>query len=93
MDMMDLKRCSKCVMPETHETIFYDEEGAVYVMFEDGSSSEKVYIETGARSDAYTEVLSGKIDEGTSLIVNQIDGIEFQVGSGQGLGAAGRIFR
>ncbi|MCX6165445.1 MAG: N-acetyl sugar amidotransferase, partial [Ignavibacteriae bacterium] len=24
---MELKRCTKCVLPETHETIFFDEEG------------------------------------------------------------------
>ena len=57
----------------------------------DELSHFKIYIETGAHSDVYTEVLYSEISEGAILVVNQVDGIEFQVGSGQALNAAMRL--
>jgi HlyD family secretion protein len=76
-----------------NQALFFDnEKGATYVMLgEDELSHSKIYIETGARSDVYTEVLSGEISEGAILLINQVDGIDFQVGSGQALNAAMRL--
>jgi HlyD family secretion protein len=77
-----------------NQAVFYDEEGATYVMLEnEDKSHSEIYVETGARSDAHTEVISGDISEGKLLVVNQVDGIKFEVGSGQALRAAGHTFR
>jgi len=77
-----------------NQAVFYDEKGAVYVMLENENKSiSETYIETGARSDAYTELASGDISVGDMLIVNQVDVIKFQAGSGQALIAARRTFR
>ncbi len=76
-----------------NQALFFDDEkGATYVMLEeDELRHSKIYIETGARSDVYTEVLYGEISEGAIMVVNQMDGIDFQVGSGQALNAAMRL--
>ncbi|MFH1877228.1 MAG: N-acetyl sugar amidotransferase [Candidatus Omnitrophota bacterium] len=39
---MELKRCSKCMMPETHETIFYDEKGVCNICRQHEYKHEKV---------------------------------------------------
>ena len=42
IDKMDLKRCSRCVMPETHETIVFDDEGVCSICRQHKHKREKV---------------------------------------------------
>ena len=89
-----ITRQAEDVLLISNQAIFYDEKGALYVMSENEDKSlSEIFIETGARSDAYTEVISGDINAGDLLIINQVDAIEFEVGSGQAIRAAGRTLR
>lgn len=75
-----------------NQAIFYDEDSSMYVLPEGSENEEaRVYIEAGARSEAFTEVLSGEIDENDRLIVQMAGSTTFQVGSGQAIIEAHRI--
>ncbi|MBD3426534.1 MAG: N-acetyl sugar amidotransferase [Candidatus Omnitrophica bacterium] len=53
--MMDLKRCSRCVMPETHETIFYDDEGVCNICRQHELKHEK--IDWDKRKQEFVEIV------------------------------------
>ena len=42
MDMMELKRCSRCVMPETQETIIFDKDGVCNVCRQHDYKHERI---------------------------------------------------
>lgn len=78
------------LIPNT--AIQYDEKNEPYVLAARTSGTfTSVPIETGARSDAFTELVSGDIQEGDSLAVALAEDTNFQVGSGAAIREARRI--
>ncbi|HUV16325.1 MAG TPA: efflux RND transporter periplasmic adaptor subunit [Pelolinea sp.] len=75
-----------------NQTIQYSQEGSAYVMRGQGIGDfSRVDINIGAHSDAYSELLSGNLQEGDDLAVVTADETIFQIGSGQALREARRI--
>ncbi|MDP2965510.1 MAG: efflux RND transporter periplasmic adaptor subunit [Pelolinea sp.] len=67
------------LVPNT--AIQYDADGAAYVMAAgDLGGFTTVPIETGARSDAFTELKAGDLKEGDSLAVDLVEDITLQFG-------------
>lgn len=63
MDMMELKRCSRCVMPETQETIIFDKDGVCNVCKQHDYKHEK--IDWGKKEKEFSEIVDkyrGKSD-------------------------------
>ncbi len=72
-----------------NSAIQYDEDGSAYVMRSSGLNTfTAVPIETGARSDAFTELVSGNLTEGDRLAVARIEQTtdNFRMGFGRLLG-------
>lgn len=60
--MAELKRCSRCVTPETHETIFFDQEGVCNVCRQQEYKQEK--IDWDARKKELEELLDTQRGQG-----------------------------
>ena len=60
--MAELKRCSRCVTPETHETIFFDQEGVCNVCRQQEYKQEK--IDWDARKKELEELLDKQRGQG-----------------------------
>jgi multidrug efflux pump subunit AcrA (membrane-fusion protein) len=76
-----------------NQAIQYKDDGSAYVMLEAGLGQHKeISIQTGAKSDAYSELTAGDLVEGDSLLVAAESGESFQVGSGDALREARRIY-
>ena len=67
------------LVPNT--AIQYNEAGEAYVMAGDGLGGfTNVPIQTGARSDAFSELVSGELDEGVRLAVVEVEESSLQFG-------------
>lgn len=76
-----------------NQAIQYRDDGSAYVLQEVGLGQfTEITIRTGARSDAYTEMIEGSLVEGDVLIAAAASGGNFQVGSGDALREARRIY-
>lgn len=61
--MSDLRRCSRCVLPETHETIFFDEQGVCNICRQHDFKNEMVnWPEKKKELDELIERYRGKND-------------------------------
>ena len=68
-----------------NSAIQYGEDGSAYVMEAAGLGEFiSVPIETGARSDAFTELVSGDLEEGDRLAVAQVEETTAQLRMGLG---------
>ena len=75
-----------------NQAIQYAEDGSAFVLLNKGLGQlVQVSIETGMRSDAFSELLFGELQEGDRLVVVGADNPAFQVGSGEALREARRI--
>jgi len=61
--MVELKRCKKCLLPETHETILFDEEGVCNVCRQNEFKKEKIdWAKKKQDLDELVEQYRGKYD-------------------------------
>ena len=73
MDKMDLQRCSKCVMPETHETILFDEStGVCSICKQHEYKQEKV--EWGKKEEEFKEIVESYKNKGAYDCIIPISG-------------------
>lgn len=60
---MELKRCNKCLLPETHETIFFDEEGICNICRQNEFKKEKInWADRKKELDQLIDQYRGKYD-------------------------------
>jgi HlyD family secretion protein len=75
-----------------NQAIQYTEDGSAYVMKRSGlGQSTEIRVETGARSDAYSELLGGGLEEGDVLLIAAAGSESYQAGSGEALRDARRL--
>lgn len=61
--MTELRRCSKCLLPETHETIIFDEEGVCNICRQNEFKKDKIdWIQKKKDLDQLIEEYRGKYD-------------------------------
>ena len=75
------------------QAIQYSDDGSAYVLQETGFGQYKeISIQIGARSDTTSELTEGGLEEGDLLLVAAASNESFQVGSGDALREARRIY-
>jgi len=75
-----------------NQCLQYDENGSTYVLVSEGLGQIRhAEVETGVRSDAFSELVSGELEEGDALVIAASDSAPFQIGSGNALQAVRRI--
>jgi len=72
MDKMDLKRCSRCVMPETHETIIFDDKGVCSICRQHERKHEIINWEK--KEQEFTEIVENFKGKGTYDCIVPISG-------------------
>lgn len=76
-----------------NQAIQYAEDGSAYVLKEAGLGQyTEIFILTGARSDAYSELVEDNLEEGDALLVAAASNDTLQAGSGEALREARSIF-
>ena len=76
-----------------NQSIQYGEDGGAYVLKASGLGQyTEITIQTGARSDAYSELVAGGLEEGDALLVATASSESYQAGSEEALREARRIF-
>lgn len=80
------------VLLAPNTAVQYDTDGSAYVMAADFAGAyNKITVETGGHSDAFTEIKSETIKEGDILAVNLVEGSPFMAGPNQMNFAARRL--
>lgn len=76
-----------------NQAIQYAEDGGAFVLKTSGlDQSTEIRVETGARSDAYSELVGGGLEEGDTLLIAAAGSESYQAGSGEALRDARRLF-